>query len=93
MSVIISEQRRPAVIFVAANVRAIRSHSPDQIRAETCTDGFDKNAVFNQEGEIYFFQLLFFNVREKMYKNIVRITESSEGFLATVDYYSCFFPL
>lgn len=49
MSVIIIEQRRPAVIFVAANVRAIHSHSPDQIRAETCTDGFDKNTVFNQE--------------------------------------------
>lgn len=65
MSVIISEQRRPAVIFVAANVRAIRSHSPDQIRAETCTDGYDKNTVFNQEGEIYFSQLLFFNVTGK----------------------------
>lgn len=65
MSVIISQQRRPAVIFVAANVRAIRSHSPDQIRAETCTDGFDKNTVFNQEGEIYFSQLLFFNVTGK----------------------------
>lgn len=65
MSVIISEQRRPAVTFVAANARAIRSHSPDQIRAETCTDGFDKNTVFNQEGEIYFFQSLFLNVSGK----------------------------
>lgn len=71
MSVIINEQRRPAVIFVAANVRAIHSHIPDQIRAETSTDGFHKNTVFNQEGEICFFPLLFFNVTGKMHKNIV----------------------
>lgn len=70
MSVIINEQRRPAVIFVAANVRAIHSHIPDQIRAETSTDGFHKNTVFNQ-GEICFFPLLFFNVTGKMHKNIV----------------------
>ena len=37
-----SEQRRPAVIFVAADVRAVHSHFPDRIPAPTRTDAFEK---------------------------------------------------
>ena len=42
MSVILTKQRRPAVIFVAVDVRAVHSHILDRIRARTCTDLFEK---------------------------------------------------